>query len=230
WAAHCEIISRCMGNEDNTFLKSYEENAKIQTEQVIETSQIATCIAHFVETDPRFNGEAMIKDLQGNPLWGWVGIATTLKAELEAVAGDLKIDIKGKGWPKDPTWLVRRLNEILHTLKDAGIEIEYDHTNRAKKNIMIRKLPSLASLASQTQIYAQKEGQTSDAIRDAKKKDNEIASQNHAQEKARDANNARDANLHTSKQKPKPKFVKCPRCGEMLDADPYYQKLHRCDL
>jgi len=35
WAAHCEIISRCMGYEENRFLKAYEQNSKIQTEQVM---------------------------------------------------------------------------------------------------------------------------------------------------------------------------------------------------
>ena len=72
-----------MGNEEDKFLNAYEENAKIQTEQMMETSLIAVCLAHFVDTDPRFNGQAMVRDLEGKPLWGWVGVASSLKAELE---------------------------------------------------------------------------------------------------------------------------------------------------
>ena len=124
-----------MGYEPEEFLNAYRENAKIQTEEIMETSLIATCLAHFVDTDPRFNGDAMVRDLEGKPIWRWEGIASTLKGELESVAEVLKIDIKSKSWPRNPAWLVKRLNEIIHTLKDAGIEIDYDHTNNRKKNI-----------------------------------------------------------------------------------------------
>ena len=69
-----------MGYEPEEFLSAYRENAKIQTEEIMDTSLIATCLAHFVDTDPRFNGKAMVRDLEGNPLWHWIGIATSLKA------------------------------------------------------------------------------------------------------------------------------------------------------
>jgi hypothetical protein len=203
WAAHCEIISRCMGNEEGEFLKAYEQNAKIQTEQVIETSLVATCLAHFVNTDPRFNGDgslAMFRDLEGN-VWGWKGISSMLKGELDAVAPRLSIDIKNRGWPKNPSWLVRRINEIVHTLKDAGIEIAFDHSDPMSKSIMIRKVPSMPSMAS-------KNG-------------------NHAQDKNTklDGKDAIDANLHVTEGRPNT----CEKCGEPLDSEPYYAKLHNCE-
>ena len=157
-----------MGNEENKFLNAYEENAKIQTEQVMETSQIAVCLAHFVDTDPRFNGHAMVRDLEGRPLWGWTGVASSLKGELEVVAEQLNIDTKSNGWPRNPSWLIRRINEIRHTLKAAGIEIEYDQRNAKSRIIMIRKLVSLPSLPSQDENHDQKETQNSDAINDGK--------------------------------------------------------------
>ena len=173
WAGHCEIIARCMGYEPEEFLSAYRENAKIQTEEIMDTSLIATCLAHFVDTDPRFNGDAMVRDLEGNPLWRWVGIATSLKSELESVAEGLKIDIKGKGWPRNPSWLIRKLNEIMHTLKDAGIEIDYDRTNPKSKIIMIRKLASLASMPSKMENHAQNVGEKLDGILDGKNKTDE---------------------------------------------------------
>ena len=75
----------------------------------------------------------MERDLEGNPLWQWVGKATELKAELEVIAQSSNIDVKSKSWPSPPSVLIRRLNEILHTLKDAGIKIEYDRGNGTDK-------------------------------------------------------------------------------------------------
>ena len=41
--AECaEIISRCMGNPDNLFLDAFYENIKLQTEEVLETSAVAS--------------------------------------------------------------------------------------------------------------------------------------------------------------------------------------------
>ena len=87
----------------------------------------------------------------------------------------------------------------MHTLKDAGIEIEYDQRNAKSKSIMIRKLPSLASLASQDEKHGQKTTENSDDINDCKDDiRNKMASQNHAQKQANDGN---DANLHTDNQR-----------------------------
>ena len=98
WAGHCEIIARCMGYEPEEFLNAYTENAKIQTEEIMETSLLATCIGNFVDTDPRFEeGKAVERDLEGNPLWQWVGKATELKAELEVIAQSSNIDVKSTG-------------------------------------------------------------------------------------------------------------------------------------
>ncbi len=228
WARHCEIIARCMGYEPEEFLNAYRENAKIQTEEIMETSLLATCLAHFVDTDPRFNGKAMVRDLEGKPLWHWVGIATSLKAELEFIAEGLKIDInKSKGWPRNPSWLIRKLNEIIHTLKDAGIEIDYDRTNPKSKIIMIRKLASLASMPSKMENHAQNEDEKLDGILDGKNKIDEMPSQIHAQ---LDAIDGIDGNLHTLDQKnnskPRPQAT-CPKCSYTDDA--FYMKNHHCD-
>jgi hypothetical protein len=75
WAGYCEIISRCMGLQDGKFIEVYKNNAKIQIEQVMETSQVATCLAHFVEITPEFK----LKDLERNPMRGFEGTASELK-------------------------------------------------------------------------------------------------------------------------------------------------------
>ena len=62
--------------------------------------------------------------------------------------------------------LIRRLNEILHTLKDAGIKIEYDRGNGTIKKIMVCKMPSLASLPSLTENHEGKRRKINDGIND----------------------------------------------------------------
>ena len=35
WAEWCEVISRCMGEEDNAFINAYTQNIELQTEEII---------------------------------------------------------------------------------------------------------------------------------------------------------------------------------------------------
>lgn len=94
WAAHCEIISRCMGYQPDKFLNASKDNAKIQTEEIMETSQVASCVAYLVNNNPEFDA----KDLEGKTTWGFVGTASILAKELEIIAPILNIDIRGSQW------------------------------------------------------------------------------------------------------------------------------------
>ena len=42
WAERCEIISRCMGEKDDAFINAYNENIYLQTEEVIEGSELSS--------------------------------------------------------------------------------------------------------------------------------------------------------------------------------------------
>ena len=48
FAEVAEIISRCMGNKDNQFIDAYYENIKLQTEEILETSLVASAILKFM--------------------------------------------------------------------------------------------------------------------------------------------------------------------------------------
>lgn len=75
-------------------------------------------------------------------VWVVRGSPAELLDELNRVAPDLKINTSSKLWPKDPKWLVRRLNSVksnLQTLLGVTISIERDFKNRStitiQKNI-----------------------------------------------------------------------------------------------
>lgn len=125
FAEYAELISRCMGNPDNAFLTAYYNNINLQTEQVLESSPIATALVHLMGT-------------QGE----WNGSASDLLSELEKIAVSLKIDIRnGKSWPKQPNYLSRRLAEIRSNLREIGIIVDWDRD--PKKNTRIIKIRNL---------------------------------------------------------------------------------------
>ncbi len=70
-----EIISRCMGHEDNKFLGAYYNNIGLQVEAAIESSPVGTTIIKLMEDKQE-----------------WEGTATNLLNDLEPIANELKIN------------------------------------------------------------------------------------------------------------------------------------------
>jgi hypothetical protein len=92
FAKVCETISRWMGNEPNVFIKAYERNIQLQTEQVLESNIIALVIVKFMDNKEE-----------------WIGSATALLSNMETVAATMKVNTKSRAWPKGPNILIRRL-------------------------------------------------------------------------------------------------------------------------
>ena len=155
WAYHCEIIARCMGYGDLDFLKAYENNSKIQIEEVIETSQIATCLLYFVDNVPGMSDESLDIDVNSSLSQVFKGTATELKSSLEKIAPEIGIDINNKDWPKKPNQLIRTINEIIHTLKEIGIKIEYSNPTGRKKIVTISRVSSESSNRQKFQTETQ---------------------------------------------------------------------------
>ena len=193
WAGYCEIIARCMSLPVGKFIEAYKNNAKIQVEQVMETSEVAICLTYLMETELRFEGTA-----------------TQLKKKLEDIAPLAGIDIKSNYFPKRPNHLVGMINMIKHTLKEAGIEIDYQTVNN-KKIITISK-SSYSSKASNLSYF-----------------DDNQAQENHAQTDIKYDEYDQYDGSGTIKvpQNQNPPKEKCPTCGE-IDF-PYYISRHKHD-
>ena len=56
----CEMVSRCLGYDDDDFIKAYEENKALGTSQVLEGSSMARAIIHMMETKDTWTGTATI--------------------------------------------------------------------------------------------------------------------------------------------------------------------------
>lgn len=102
-----EAISQGMGDVPGIFLYDYWGNIGELNKDALEANAIGLCVLEFV------------KD---NPLWE--GSPSELLEELNTTADRLRINVKEREWPKNPTWLTRRLNDIKVNLQDEGIKFE----------------------------------------------------------------------------------------------------------
>ncbi|MGA8081048.1 MAG: hypothetical protein WB988_04235, partial [Candidatus Nitrosopolaris sp.] len=139
FAKVCETISRCMGNDPDTFIKAYDRNIQLQTEQILESNVIAPVIVKFM-----------------NDKQEWIGSATELLADMETLAATMKVNTKSRAWPKGPNILIRRLNEVKATLEEVKIFITRGLDNKSKvKTVEIRKRPLLSLPSLQDEERAQ---------------------------------------------------------------------------
>ena len=203
FAEYGEMISRCMGNPGNLFINAYRKNIELQSREVIDSSTIAPAIIQLMT---RRNDE------------DWIGNATSLLAELKEDAETLKIDT-GKYWPKSPSLLSRRLNEIKVNLKQVGIEIHYSHDGK-QRIITICKVPLMPLVPLNDPNQARIDDQnTNDIPNDT----NDIPliknEENHTQ-----SNNTNDTNDTNDIIQVLDSKVKCPDCDEITE--PYYMKFH----
>jgi hypothetical protein len=130
WGEWCEIIAHCMGEKDGGFMKAYRANINLQTEEVVEGSDLAFAIRALVD---RF--DAKEPQFSGTP--------TELLTRLNLIADANNIDRRNKYWPKTAARLGRSLKLLQRTLREIGIEVSWDKDTSTKNNtriIIIRKL------------------------------------------------------------------------------------------
>ena len=141
WTEYGEIIARCMGCQDNEFLKAYNENIGIQLDEVISSSPVATALINYiVSKDSNFDYETT---------------ATEWLNKLTEYAQAMGIDTRYKSWPKSASYLSRRLKELEKTLRDIGINIEWSKTPDTRARLIkIRKVSSMPSVSSGNQNQA----------------------------------------------------------------------------
>jgi hypothetical protein len=220
FAEVAEIISRCMGYQDNKFLTAYYKNIGLQTAQALEASPVATAIMEFMNSRTK-----------------WEGTATELLNELEPFAESLKIKTKNNRlWPSAPNSLSRRLNEVKTNLREVGIIIErpVDTTTNTRK-IEIRKIspehPVSPEDPNQAQLQLENSGDIAGGI-DSISPDisPEENSQNHAQNSSSGDSGYTGDIIHTS---PPPTYrlghsdtFACENCN--LKGDKWFMGQHIC--
>jgi hypothetical protein len=149
FAEYGEIISRCMGNEDKEFLNAYNRNTQLQIDEIIASSEVATCLMYMMFVKYK---DHEFQRSDGSKTKDWEGTPSQLLGELNSVAEspDLNIDTYGKWWPKAANQLTMRINEIDPTLKEKGLFIEHltGQGEDKSRGYRIRKTASPSSLSS----------------------------------------------------------------------------------
>ena len=113
-----EMISRCLGNEPNSFCDAYRENRKLATDAVLEGNVVAKTVISLITKNAN-----------------WSGYADELLLELKNEAIRLSINFeKDRSWPKTASYLSFRLNEIEVELSNAGI------TYTTKQDVVSRRV------------------------------------------------------------------------------------------
>lgn len=115
-------IARALGYDEQQFLSAYNKNINSQNDAAIEASPIGITLLSIMEDQEE-----------------WEGTATDLLIELESRAEKLKVNIKVKEWPKDPSWLTRRIQLIHSNLAEQGLKVIRDDTSRPRR-LLIQKV------------------------------------------------------------------------------------------
>ena len=109
-------IARALGYDQQEFLDAYYANISTQSEAAIDASPVGIALLSFMQDKEE-----------------WNGTATELLELLEREADTLKINTKASQWPKDPSWLSRRVQVILPNLQEQGLKVIKDDTARPKR-------------------------------------------------------------------------------------------------
>lgn len=135
-----EAIYQGLGRKAGDFIKLYQDNIMGQHQEVARGHVVAAAIVEFMGDKET-----------------WTGTATDLLGELVAVGERIRLNMKGKGWPKAPHALTRRLKEVVSNLRAVGVAVSFDKDDK-KRSIRLERVGEKASKAS-------KASDTSDSAR-----------------------------------------------------------------
>ncbi len=122
WGEYAAAAYKALGWGEELFLEDWDAVVKIQNQGTLDGSSVAQAVLSFMESRNE-----------------WAGLANDLHAKLEVEAEELNIDTKkDKMWPKAPSWLWRRMREVLPLLTAMGIEAAQKHGDTGSR-IMLTK-------------------------------------------------------------------------------------------
>jgi len=120
-------VAKALGRTEEDFLEAYQSNIKVQNQEAIEASPVATLIIALILRQEEREGRRQ-----------WDGSPTELLSELKGIADGIGIDIKDKRFPKDPNWLWRHIKEVRTNLMAVGIKVSRNDT-ATERRITIEK-------------------------------------------------------------------------------------------
>jgi hypothetical protein len=124
WGEYAAGVYEALGWGAEQFLEDWDGVVEVQNQGTLDGSPVAQTILSFMENRDEY-----------------AGLASDLHAKLEAQAEDLKIDVKrDRSWPKTPSWLWRRIREVLQLLVAMGIEARNTGNGKVGSQITLEKI------------------------------------------------------------------------------------------
>jgi hypothetical protein len=115
-------IAEAIGWGQEGFRRAYGCNVARQNHAAVEASPVAQAVIALMEDRAE-----------------WTGTPGDLLGELGDLAAVDHIDTRTHSWPKCPSWLSRRLHEIVPCLLAGGIELTFDDRTARRRRIRVRK-------------------------------------------------------------------------------------------
>lgn len=114
--------AEALGYGSQAFLEAFEGSVERQVQEAIDASPVGQAVLHLVEAC-------------GN----WEGTPTDLLERLNGTADELKLNTRSKWWPKSPSWVWRRIKEMLPNLRAKGVLAE--RGKEGNRTIALSKAP-----------------------------------------------------------------------------------------
>jgi len=124
-------IAVALGKTQEEFIDAYEKKVKMQIKEAAHASPVATVLLEFMRS-----------------LEKWEGTPSKLHVAMINHAKELDISTRQKTWPKAPHILVRRLNELIPSLKALGLEVVTGVHTGTTRRILISSVSSGSSVSS----------------------------------------------------------------------------------
>ena len=126
WGEYAAAVYEALGWGVGEFLEDWSAVVKVQNQGTLEGSSVAQVILSFMESRTE-----------------WTGLASDLHAKLEVEAEELNINTKkDKTWPKSPSWLWRRMREVLPLLTAMGVDASNPGNGKTGTQITLTKVPT----------------------------------------------------------------------------------------
>lgn len=126
WGEYAAAAYKALGWSEEQFLKDWSTVVKVQNQDTLDGSTVAQAILGFMESRKE-----------------WTGLASDLHDKLETQAEELNINVKrDKSWPKSPSWLWRRMREVLPLLTAMGVEASNPGNGKTGTQITLFKVPT----------------------------------------------------------------------------------------
>jgi len=125
WGEYAAAAYSVLGWGVEEFLQDWGEVVKVQNQGTLDGSPVAQAILSCMESRNE-----------------WTGLASDLHAKLEVEAEEMNINVKReKTWPKSPSWLWRRIREVLPLLRAMGVEAHNSGNSKTGSQITLTKVP-----------------------------------------------------------------------------------------